>query len=64
MPCLVPEQLKHYRYHYILNMFGRIELAEWVNDDRNGPSELGHWVRWGCCGDFPSLCQAEYIGPH
>jgi hypothetical protein len=39
------------------------ERAEWRNDERNGPSQGGHWVRWGYCGDFPSLCKAVYIGP-
>jgi hypothetical protein len=80
MPCRVPEQFSHIRWHAIRpDVFDtdvteehgpwwrsgdKIEIAEWVHDpEGNGPSEGGHWLRWGKTGDFPSLCQAEYIGP-
>jgi hypothetical protein len=64
--CRVPPQHRHLRWHVIrgLEYLGAYyERAEWVNDPENGPSEGGHWVRWGRCGDFPSLCLADYIGP-
>lgn len=73
MPCFVPDEHKHLRWHVIqpTKLVGpgpqarhpMAEIAEWVNDEANGPDEKGHWVRWGYCGDFPSLCQAVYIGP-
>ena len=69
MPCFVPEQFRDRRWHVIrpLGVNGVphrfFEIAEWVNDENNGPTEKGHWVRWGYCGDFPSLCQANYVGP-
>ena len=65
MPCFVPEEYRPLKWHVIRSTFrgGNFEIAQWVNDERNGPDEKGHWVRWGYCGDFPSLCQADYIGP-
>jgi hypothetical protein len=70
MGCFVPEKYRQLRWHVILPMNGltgqahkHFEIAEWVNDEANGPIECGHWVRWGYCGDFPSLCQAEYVAP-
>lgn len=68
MSCFVPEQHRDKRWHVIrprglVNRVRQFEIAEWVNDERNGPTEGGHWVRWGYCGDFPSLCQADYVGP-
>lgn len=67
MPCYVPDEHRHLRWHVIVpNPFvgypGHWEIAEWVNDEGNAP-DPGHWVRWGYCGDFPSLCQAVYVGP-
>ncbi len=70
MPCFVPSEHRHRRWHLIRSTLGNFpygyfwERAEWVNDPENGPTEGGHWVRWGYCGDFPSLCYAVYIGPH
>lgn len=68
MPCFVPEFARGIRWHIIRprSLNGRVmgfEIAEWVNDENNGPTEGGHWIRWGYCGDFPSLCRADYIGP-
>jgi hypothetical protein len=68
MPCFVPDQFKDKRWHVIRATLlggspGGFEIAEWVNDEANGPTEGGHWVRWGRCGDFPSLCHAIYVGP-
>lgn len=70
MPCFVPEQNRHLRWHIIQPTRDHagaphrfFEIAEWVNNEANGPNERGHWVRWGYCGDFPSLCQADYVGP-
>jgi hypothetical protein len=71
MSCFVPPQYRHLKWHVIkTNLLpdepeyeGFYERAEWVNDERNGPTEGGHWVRWGYCGGFPSLCLAKYIGP-
>ena len=69
--CHVPLRYKHLKWHVIRgNLLGEpepksrfYERAEWVNDPENGPAEGGHWVRWGYCGNFPSLCQADYVGP-
>ena len=75
MTCFVPDEHKDKRWHVLrphkLNRDGEwshnevlhFEIAEWVNNEENGPTERGHWVRWGCCGDFPSLCHADYVGP-
>lgn len=65
MPCFVPDEFKHLRWHVLRSHFNRkmFEIAEWNNSEDNGPVDKGHWVRWGYCGDFPSLCQADYIGP-
>jgi hypothetical protein len=64
MPCYVPEEFKGERFHVIKPRYGSgFEVAEWVNNRANGPEEGGHWLRWGYCGDFPSLCHADYIGP-
>ena len=70
MPCFVPEEHKRHRWHVIrpINFVTGaprpfFEIAEWVNDEANGPIEMGHWVRWGYCGDFPSLCRAAYVMP-
>lgn len=70
MSCFVPEQYRNLRWHILRpNVPWRdmptpyFEIAEWINNEDNGPTEKGHWVRWGYCGDFPSLCQANYIGP-
>lgn len=67
MSCFVPDEYKHLRWHIIKTIiFGEplyYERAEWINDPRNGLKEQGYWLRWGYCGDFPSLCQAVYIGP-
>jgi hypothetical protein len=73
MPCFVPENSQHLRWHVIMpeklpgpggvRHHPMFEIAEWVRDERNGPTEKGHWVRWGYCGDFPSLCRATYIMP-
>lgn len=69
MPCFVPEEHKRHRWHVIRptdvdgNPQPFFEIAEWVNDESNGPTEKGHWVRWGYCGDFPSLCHAVYVMP-
>lgn len=74
MSCFVPDCFKHLRWHVIRpqklyagewnqSKVNHFEIAEWINDERNGPSEKGHWIRWGHCGDFPSLCHAEYVGP-
>lgn len=65
MSCVVPDEYKHLRWHVIRPRMGKqpFEIAEWVNNEENGPTEKGHWIRWGYCGDFPSLCQADYIGP-
>lgn len=70
MSCFVPEKFRDQRWHVIrpTDIKGvpqkHFEIAEWINDvDGNGPIERGHWLRWGYCGDFPSLCQATYIGP-
>ena len=67
MPCHVPEQYRHVRWHIIrptaCGQHMTFECAEWVNNEDNGPTEHGHWKRWGYCGDFPSLCKAEYLGP-
>ena len=62
--CFVPNKFKDLRWHVIKSHYDRdgFEVAEWINDPKNGP-DGGHWVRWGYCGDFPSLCQADYIGP-
>lgn len=66
MACRVPDDLQGERFHIIrphcdLPLF---EIAEWVACESNGPTERGHWVRWGYCGDFPSLCRADYLGPY
>jgi hypothetical protein len=69
MACFVPDAYKHMRWHVIwpILITGKrakhFEIAEWVNCEDNGLIEKGHWVRWGYCGDFPSLCKANYIGP-
>lgn len=68
MPCFVPPQYRHLKWHIIRMALiddepTTWERAEWVNCPENGPSESGHWVRWGRTGDFPSLCKARYIGP-
>jgi hypothetical protein len=67
MSCYVPDQYKHLKWHILRSWHGKqdrvFEVAEWVNNEENGPTEKGHWVRWGYCGDFPSLCQADYVGP-
>lgn len=71
MPCFVPEEHRGLRWHIIRpkvpyltpDSMSYFEIAEWVNDEANGPTERGHWVRWGKTGDFPSLCQAEYLAP-
>lgn len=71
--CHVPDEYKHLRWHvikpHVLSSNGwstgnrGYEIAEWVNNEDNGPTEKGHWVRWGSCGDFPSLSHADYVGP-
>jgi hypothetical protein len=70
MPCFVPKKYKHLRWHviqptdfYAGKPSPYFEIAEWVNNNANGPNDRGHWVRWGHCGDFPSLCRAEYVAP-
>jgi hypothetical protein len=73
MTCFVPPQYRHLKWHVIKGELllrhddpeyeGFYERAEWVNDERNGSTEGGYWIRWGYCGDFPSLCHAKYIGP-
>jgi len=65
MPCFVPPQYRHLRWHMIQSDIGLkpIERAEWVNCEENGPTEGGHWIRWGRTGDFPSLCKARYLWP-
>lgn len=71
MSCFVPDEFKHLKWHVLLPTKGLgsneprpfFEIAEWINNEANGPTEKGHWLRWGYCGDFPSLCHAIYIGP-
>lgn len=64
MSCFVPEQFRKLRWHVIKSQhIGGFEIAEWVECEANGPTERGHWLRWGRTGDFPSLCQATYVGP-
>lgn len=69
MPCFVPPQHRHLKWHVIRMWLVPeepptfYERAEWVNCEENGPTQGGHWVRWGKTGDFPSLCKAIYIGP-
>jgi len=64
--CFVPERFKHLKWHVLKVEYPTgimWERAEWVNDPENGPTEGGHWVRWGKTGDFPSLCKADYFAP-
>ncbi len=72
MSCFVPPQYRHLKWHVIQQQLcpddpdyeGLYERAEWVNYPENGPTEDGgHWLRWGYCGDAPSLFLARYIGP-
>lgn len=68
MACFVPPEYRHIKWHIIRMALVDDEptfweRAEWVNCAENGPTEGGHWVRWGRTGDFPSLCHARYIGP-
>jgi hypothetical protein len=69
MPCFVPEEYRHLRWHILQSHLIEddpptfYERSEWVNCAENGETEGGHWLRYGRVGDFPSLCKCIYIGP-
>ncbi len=61
--CFVPPQHAHRKWHVIRTAYPTAyvyERAEWVADNGSGHPI---WVRWGRCGDFATLCSAEYVGP-